>query len=78
MVYPCPKRSTQMMTWCCGCVRETIRTRIIPHAVKWYTGEANEEDEDDEDDEEDFDEDDDDDEVSADSSSRTVPSAHLQ
>ena len=43
--------------------RETIRTRIIPHAVKWYTGEANEDD-DDEDDDEDDDVDEDDDEVS--------------
>ena len=45
-----------------SCCRETIRTRIIPHAVRWYTGEANEDedDEDDEDDDEDdFDEDDD-------------------
>ncbi|KAK9918886.1 hypothetical protein WJX75_007835 [Coccomyxa subellipsoidea] len=41
---------------------ETIRTRIIPHAVKWYTGEANEEDEDDDEDDDegdDIDEDDD-------------------
>lgn len=47
-----------------ACPRETIRTRIIPHAVKWYTGEANEDDEDDDEEEDDLDEDDDDDEVS--------------
>lgn len=44
-----------------------MRSRLIPHAVRWYTGEANEDDEDDEDDDEDEygddndDEDDDDD-----------------
>ena len=55
----------QTVLFACG--RETIRTRLIPHAVKWYTGEANEDDEDDDDeddDDDDLDEDDDDDEVS--------------
>ena len=37
----------------CLCGRETIRSRIIPRAVRWYTGEINDdEDEDDDDDEE--------------------------
>lgn len=55
--------------------RSTIRDKIIPHAVSWFTGEAvqdddfqdlmgddNEDDEDDEEDEDDEDEDDEDDE----------------
>lgn len=46
--------------------RDTIREKLIPHAVSWYTGEAieaefDDEDEDDDDDE-DEDEDDEDDE----------------
>jgi nucleosome assembly protein 1-like 1 len=41
--------------------RETIRSRLIPHAVRWYTGEANEEDEDEEEDEDGDDYDDEDD-----------------
>ena len=32
--------------------REAIRTRIVPHAVRWYTGEANEDDDDDDDEDE--------------------------
>ena len=55
----------QTVLFVCG--RETIRTRLIPHAVKWYTGEANEDDEDhdeEDDDDDDLDEDDEDDEVS--------------
>jgi hypothetical protein len=44
--------------------RETIREKLIPHAVSWYTGEAIEQeefgDEDDDEDDEDDDEDDDD------------------
>ena len=52
--------------------RSTIKDKIIPHAVSWYTGEAlqgeefedddDEEDEEDEDEEEDEDDDDDEDE----------------
>lgn len=47
--------------------RSTIRDKIIPHAVSWYTGEAIQGDEfgdldDDDDDEGDIDEDEDDDE----------------
>ena len=39
-----------------------IRSRIIPRAVRWYTGEINEdEDEDDDEEGDDYDEDDDDD-----------------
>ena len=36
-----------------------IRTRIVPHAVRWYTGEANEDDEDEEEEDEDDDDEDD-------------------
>ena len=36
--------------------RATFRSKLIPNAVRWYTGEANE---DDEDDDEDYDEEDD-------------------
>lgn len=48
------------------CCRETIREKLIPHAVSWYTGEAIEQEEfgdedDDEDDEDDEEEDDDED-----------------
>ena len=45
--------------------RETIRDQLIPNAVSWYTGEAedNEEEDDEDDDEEDGE--DDDDEVSS-------------
>jgi nucleosome assembly protein 1-like 1 len=48
--------------------RSTIRDKIIPHAVSWFTGEAAQDDEfdgmmdDDEDDDEDGDEDEDEDE----------------
>ena len=43
--------------------RATFRSKLIPNAVRWYTGEANEDDEDDDEgyDEEDDDEDDDED-----------------
>ena len=62
--------SSDMIRSClCLCCRSTIRDKIIPHAVSWFTGEAvqdddfqdlvedddGEEDEDDEDDEEDED-----------------------
>ena len=55
------------------CRRATFRSKLVPNAVRWYTGEANEDDEDDEDDEyddedgddEDDDDDDEDDEVSS-------------
>ena len=58
------------MLWCSR--RATFRSKLIPNAVRWFTGEANEDDEDEEededydedDDDEDDDEDDDDDEVS--------------
>ncbi|GKA07260.1 nucleosome assembly protein 1;2 [Tanacetum coccineum] len=43
-------------------VGSTIRDKIIPHAVSWFTGEANEGDEDDDEIEEDEEEDDEDDE----------------
>ncbi|KAA8523260.1 hypothetical protein F0562_009683 [Nyssa sinensis] len=46
--------------------RSTIRDKIIPHAVSWFTGEAGHDEfgdmEDDDDDEEDIDEDEDDEE----------------
>lgn len=54
------------------CCRSTIRDKIIPHAVSWFTGEAlqgedfedddEEGDDDDDDDEDDYDEDEDDEE----------------
>ena len=58
--HPCITCSTFMC-------RETIRDQLIPNAVSWYTGEAEDnEEEDDDEEEEDDDEDgeDDDDEVS--------------
>jgi nucleosome assembly protein 1-like 1 len=51
---------------CISCYRSTIRDKIIPHAVSWFTGEAIQEDEfgdiEDDDDNDDVEEDDDDDE----------------
>ena len=37
--------------------REAIRTRIVPHAVRWYTGEANEDDDEEDEEDEEGDED---------------------
>ena len=51
------------------CCSSTIRDKIIPHAVSWFTGEANQEDFggfDDEDDEDGEDDEDDDDEIEED------------
>ena len=60
----------------CALCRATFRSKLVPNAVRWYTGEANEEDEDEDDedydddevgddDDEDDEDDDDDDEVSS-------------
>lgn len=50
--------------WMFGIFRECLRDDIIPHAIKWFTGEAQMEDSDeDEDDDEDEEDDDEDDEV---------------
>lgn len=70
--------------------RSTIRDKIIPHAVSWYTGEAaqdeygdiddDEDDEDDEDDDEDEDEEEDDDEEEDEEESKTkkkVPNSNF-
>jgi hypothetical protein len=62
-----------LRSWILPFCRSTIKDKIIPHAVSWFTGEAlqgedleDEDEEDNEDDEEDEDEDEDDDEENED------------
>lgn len=62
-----------------ACLRSTIRDKIIPHAVSWFTGDAlqgeefeDDDDEGDEDDEDDEDEDEEDDEEDEDDDDEEV------
>jgi hypothetical protein len=75
----CPAQSSRRR---CRCCRETIREKLIPHAVSWYTGEAIEQEEfgdedDDEDDEEDDEDDDDEDDEDEDDEVGVVPDCAL-
>lgn len=51
-----------VLSGACTMCRATFRSKLIPSAVRWYTGEANEDDEDDDDEDYDDEEGDDDDE----------------